>query len=578
MPTHRVEIGPKHIAEARKAAAARTFTTSNPLVFADVVEKGLILRVQAGSAGWALKWNGRTRSLGKLDDVKSAKVAREAAQQVRALLRDGTDPAAFLTGKGAGKGEAEALAEAERRTAIASGRWTWETLAERYVEYLSKPRTTSRGVIKLPSLSTAAEARRYLTMEATAPLRGRLVSDLRTGDLEEVRDAAEKAGAKAASRQFVAYSKAALSFARRKHSRVSGLEGVSRWWLEVEKLDSTIPAPRARHPSVAELAHVLWVAETTRTMPGRETKRRTSDGILCSLWWLALTAQRAGAGLSLRKAHVLPWPGGPEGWRVAYFPGEVMKAGRPHAIPLPPRAVLLVERAIAAAARKDSAFVFPTVRTTGDVADTPMTKSSPGLLLSRLRGRPADTALCEEGETDDNARGPDLLDGIEHFSPHDLRRTFATTCGDLAVRGDAVSAVLDHTQEVDTGGRFAPAATTADITRLAYDYSQRLELKRVAVEAWTGALFGACDAEWASHRPKGPRIALGPGTPIPEWFPWYRRMAIEAERRAAAEVERVRREREARGPLRLAALGNVRPDDEPDPEWVARGERNDSSR
>ncbi|BDA84549.1 hypothetical protein Sa4125_20910 [Aureimonas sp. SA4125] len=574
MPTHRVEIGPKHLAEARKAAEGRTFTTSNPLAFADVVEKGLILRVQSGSAGWVLKWNGKTRSLGKLDDVKSAKAAREAAQKVRALLKDGTDPAAFLTGKAAGKVEAEAFAEAERRTAIASGRWTWETLAERYVSYLSEPRMTSRGIVKPPSPATANEARRYLGMDATAPLRGRLVSDLRPGDLEDVRDSA-LALSKSASRQFVAYSKAALSFARRKHSRASGLEGSPKWWLEVEKLDATIPAARSRHPSIKELARVLWIAETNRVAAGREVNRETSEEVLSALWWLALTAQRTGAGLSIRRAHILPWPDGPAGWRVAFWPANVMKSKRPHSVPLPARAVLLIERAVAAS-ETASPFVFPAKRTRGGRADVPMTKTTPGLLLRRLRGQPPSTvSVNDEDEGQDEAEatthGPDLLDGIPHFSPHDLRRTFATTLGDLAIRGDAVSAVLDHTQELGTAGRFAPATTAADITRLAYDYSQRLELKRIAVEAWTNALFSACDAEWGKHRPsRSFRVPVAPGAGLPKWLPWYVAAESTAARRATEEEERIRR---ARRPIDLKVLrasawqdgekdGSERPDDD----------------
>ena len=57
------------------------------------------------------------------------KAARETAQKVRALLKDGTDPKAFLTGKGANKDDGKAKEAAEHRTAIKAGRWTWEVLA-----------------------------------------------------------------------------------------------------------------------------------------------------------------------------------------------------------------------------------------------------------------------------------------------------------------------------------------------------------------------------------------------------------------------------------------------------------------
>ncbi|MBL0936012.1 MAG: hypothetical protein IBJ07_14810 [Rhizobiaceae bacterium] len=73
----------------------------------------------------------------------------------------------------------------------------------------------------------------------------------------------------------------------------------------------------------------------------------------------------------------------------------------------------------------------------------------------------------------------------------------------------------------------------ADITRIAYDYSQRLELKRMAIEAWADALFVACDAEWASHQPRRsifqrippPRREVADQSMMPRLGigqPWYR--------------------------------------------------------
>lgn len=512
MPSKRADIGPAEVQEARAAAEARRHTSGDPLIIADDICRGLSLRVQGGSASWILKFAGRTRSLGNLGEIRTAKAARELAAQTRALMRDGAEVKRYVRSRRAGNDHQKASAKVASEQARAAGRWTWEDLAIQYADiYLSSPRMTTRGILKQPSLSSAAEARRYLMMEEAKPLFGRLLSELRPGDLEEIRDVCEKAGRKTASRQFVAYAKGALSFARKKHSRSSGLEGAPRWWLEVEKLDSTIPAPRSRHPSLKELATVLYMAEKHRTMPGRESGRETSETVLCGLWWLALTAQRAKAGLSLRRAHVLPWPGGPRGWKVVYFPPEVMKGKRPHSLPLPPRAAMLLER-VRMAAGAESEFAFPALRLLGENTDAPLSRSSPKLLLDRLRGRPADLEAdrrirdeaAKAGEIIEDA--PNLLEGIPYFTPHDMRRTFATTCADLAVRGDAISAVLDHA-DVSTGQ--APIVS-ADITRIAYDYSQRLELKRIAVEAWSEALFAACDAVWASHR-----VRRSPLRPVP---------------------------------------------------------------
>lgn len=61
----------------------------------------------------------------------------------------------------------------------------------------------------------------------------------------------------------------------------------------------------------------------------------------------------------------------------------------------------------------------------------------------------------------------DLLEGLPYFSLYDIRRTFATVCDDLTVRGGAISAVLDHVG-IDMGQ--ASPMKVADITRVVYDY------------------------------------------------------------------------------------------------------------
>ncbi|MCO5155936.1 MAG: integrase arm-type DNA-binding domain-containing protein [Aquamicrobium sp.] len=503
MPSKRADIGPSEVQEARAAAAARSHSSRDPLIIADDICRGLSLRVQGGSASWVLKFSGHTRSLGSVAEIRTAKAARELAAHTRALMRSGEEVKSYVRSRQAGRSHQDAAAKVSTEQARAAGRWTWEDLATQYADvYLSSPRITTRGVLKQPSLATAAEARRYLMMEEASGLFGRLLSELRPGDLEEVRDACARAGRKTGSRQFVAYAKGALSFARKKHSRSAGLEGAPKWWLEVEKLDSTIPSPRSRLPSLKELATVLYRAERYRVMPGRDSGRKTSETVICALWWLALTAQRASAGLSIRRAHVLPWPNGPEGWKVAYFPSVVMKGKRPHSVPIPPRVSLLFDRALWGA-DEESQYVFPALRLMGEKVDAPLSRSAPKLLLDRLRGRPANLEAARAPQEAAAASGEvgqasDLLEGITYFTPHDIRRTFATVCADLAVRGDAISAVLDHA-DVSTGQ--APMVS-ADITRIAYDYSQRLELKRLAIEAWTDALFAACDAEWASHQPR----------------------------------------------------------------------------
>lgn len=554
MPTQRVEIGPKHIAEAKEAAETRAYTSRDPLIFADVVEKGLQLRIQAASVTWLLKFSGKTKSLGDLDAVTNAKAARERAQKVRNLLRDGTDPKAFLTGKDAGKSEAEAKAAAMQQTALAAGFWTWERLIEEYTDgYLAKPRL-SRGRIKPPSAGSADNAKKSLQTPEADILTGRLVSSLDIGDLEEVRDACAANGRKTASRAFVANAKAALTHAKKKHARKSGLEGRAKWWLEVQILDETAVEPRTRMPLIQDLAKTLYTAEKHRTLEGRKNSRATSETMLCGLWWIALTAQRTNAALSVEKAHVLPWPDGPNGWKVVLWSETVMKSKRYHALPIPPRLVLLFERA-ALTGREGSIYAFPATALRKGTEDGHLDKNSPKNLIERLRGKRANP----KGGKASEASGVDLLEGIPHFSQHDIRRTFATTCADLAVRGDAISAVLDHAG-LETGQQMM---RSAEITRMAYDYSQRLELKRMAMEVWTNRLFEECDKVWRKMHPHNglptehtmkkldrDRIDLAnlhQGVAFSPVAPWYEIMEEAAERKRPVRPD---------GPLRLIAPQN----------------------
>jgi integrase len=516
LPSIRSEIGPNDIRQAKAAAESREYTNARPLIIADTVERGLSLRVQFGSVSWVLKWNNFTKSLGSVAEIRTATTAREVATKVRALMRDGGDVDGYLKSRRAGNDHEEATNKVASAKARASGRWTWRDLAKRYCDdYLSKPRMTTTRY-REPSFGSAAESRRYLNMKECEPLFDKLLSELRQGDLERVRDACAAAGRKTASRQFVACASAALTFARDYHAEDSGLEGIPRWWRDVRKLQETLVLPRGRHPSLTNLAQMLYIAENNRTAPERRNTKETSDTVLAGLWWIAFTAHRITAGFSLQKAHVLPWPDGPKGWQVAFFQPHVMKSRRPYALPIPPRVGLIFERA---ASPETSAFVFPSTRELAK-KDRPLSRWSISNALGRLRGRPSNPKAGDE------FNGPNLLEDIPYFSPHDIRRAFTTVCADLSVRGDAISAVLDHAESAPTN--YAPIQMAA-ITRVAYDYSQRLDLKRQAMEAWTNALFDACDAEWYRNRPyRGLRRVL-------RHEPWY----IKMERDKAAKPSKL---------------------------------------
>lgn len=115
MPTLRVEIGPRHIKEASTAGRAGIHKSSNPLIYADVIEKGLQIRVQSSSVSWILKYNGKTKSLGNLNDIPNAKVARDLARETRNLMRENIDSATFLNRKKIGETDEDAIAASVKK-------------------------------------------------------------------------------------------------------------------------------------------------------------------------------------------------------------------------------------------------------------------------------------------------------------------------------------------------------------------------------------------------------------------------------------------------------------------------------
>lgn len=549
MPTRRIELKTEHLNEARQAAKNRTYSVSKPLLLTDIGERGLILRVRGGKAEFILRYSGSTKTLGALapergelkpGEIRTLKDARELAQKARALLRDGLDPKDFLTARAAGKSDEFAEATAKRKTALEAGAWTWADLVHEYADvYLSNPRM-KKGVLKPPSERAAKSAKNALTQIETESLNSKLVSELSLGDFEDVRDLFMAAGRKSASRLFVSNAKAAMSHARKVHSRKSGLEGVAPWWLDLHPLQSTLVSPKMREPSVSDIAKTLFLAEKHRLIEGRKVKRETAEITLCAMWWVALTAQRTNAALSIETVQILPWDtrqGPADGWKVVTWSDEVMKSRNFHSLPIPPRLALLLERALLVG-RAGSKYVFPSTSLRKGKTDAHIDQNTFKNVVNRLRGKRQDP---KGGK--DTSDGVDLMTGIPHYTPHDIRRTFAATCSNLLVRPDAISEVLDH-EGIETGQKLV---RSADVTRISYDHSQKLPLKRLAMEAWTDAVFKACDEVWRNENPLRMSISREQarkadlariesmeshdGVPFSPFFTWYEIM----ERKAAKE-------------------------------------------
>jgi integrase len=92
-------------------------------------------------------------------------------------------------------------------------------------------------------------------------------------------------------------------------------------------------------------------------------------------------------------------------------------------------------------------------------------------------------ALRGTKNKDGSVRTPGICEllGLEPFTPHDLRRTAATMCGELGLSEAGISLCLDHQASKDADGKPLPA-----ITRKVYNRSVRIQVekKRVVLDAW----------------------------------------------------------------------------------------------
>lgn len=145
------------------------------------------------------------------------------------------------------------------------------------------------------------------------------------------------------------------------------------------------------------------------------------------------------------------------------IPGERMKNGQPHLVPLPPRAIELIREAITLAdlrsgekGRPNDAPVFPGARDQSKPMRPDSVTHSMQAVVEALKLKPA--------------------------SPHDLRRTGSTlmTSERLRISHFVRSLVLSHT--TDTGGGAA-------VSSAHYDRNAYVTEKRAALTAWERLLL-----------------------------------------------------------------------------------------
>jgi integrase len=101
----------------------------------------------------------------------------------------------------------------------------------------------------------------------------------------------------------------------------------------------------------------------------------------------------------------------------------------------------------------------------GRYGDAPLARSA---MANALRGNKKTKGICE-------------LLGIAPFTPHDLRRTAATMCGELGLPESSIALCLDHQSNKDENGKPLPA-----ITNRVYNLATRVRVvkKKAVLDAW----------------------------------------------------------------------------------------------
>jgi integrase len=273
---------------------------------------------------------------------------------------------------------------AEKRAARTARRkaeaGTFEALAVAYLEEHAKRRKRLRAW---------KEDERKLRVEVLPVWGSRPAAEIRRADVRALLEtiAAERGGV-CANRTRALVSRV-FSFGMEKERVESNpVHGVKRVYVET---------PRERVLTEEEL-RTLW-----------PLLDRLQPAVAAAWRLILLTAQRPGEVLSMRWRDL---ERDSRGWWWN-LPAELTKTNRAHRVPLSPQALAVIE------------------------ALRPLTGSTEWVLASRADGK----RLTWLSHSSARLRA---WSGLEHFTPHDLRRTAATWLGRSGVRPDTIDQLLNH--------------------------------------------------------------------------------------------------------------------------------------
>jgi hypothetical protein len=369
--------------------------------------------------------------------------------------------------------------------------WTWADLDREFQAVLAEPRMRGKKV-KPPSKGTRDDVRLMFAKPPVAALGPKRLTEIEFLDVVQAIDEVHAANGHRVASKALAYIKSALSWALSKRTIKSGLHKTTPWWTELRPPDLTgdqVVALQARKKKLVvaktafridHMAALLHAHE--QHCAGRTAEEKVSPGIRWGLWWVALTANRRGSTVALERSMLHQNDEfGRARWGRAMWTPETMKGKSDFWLPLPPDVLHIANSCMAdwqslvmrSTGPVTTRWVFASTRRIGrdptneDVAVYP---NSLNHHLRVLRGQKG---------------GENKLEQLPWFSLH-LARSVIGDYLDMApgVPKSAISAMLAHADE-EGDDRLAPT------TRDHYVNNQKMEMKAIAMDAWTTALRDA---------------------------------------------------------------------------------------
>ncbi|QND41858.1 hypothetical protein HB770_04255 [Rhizobium leguminosarum bv. viciae] len=476
-------------------------------IYTDTVSerKALELRVIGRRAAWVSRYKGSI-TLGYaavakgIREVKivTPEVARHLNELVRGLKdRDPELVKPFLASyytvfdKDGRRDSRLALEAAEKSLARQRGEeahaaaWTFQQAVDNWIDKRNRPDN------KKPIKDTyAAEVRSVVARSEFSKVLNLPITKLTSRMAEDIRDAVvENSGVSMAKKAVGAFRKV-LGYTYQYHRGQSGMDGHQPWWLMLTE-DGDIGS-RDREPTIEDIGKVLALGEyfLDHRLPGRTgVQHGVRDNVFAAFVWIMISTQRVSSALALRHEDVQAWAvDGKEGWHQAIWRAGVMKNRKRFVLPIPPSASATLNHYMMKAKHIGSKLAFPSE----DGEDVQIDRGAPLNFIRRLAG------LDDKMKGDERAVDLLELNGVQYWSPHDVRRALTSAMEAAGMPGGA-SVVLSHTVDLGepekkmTDAQFEVWARNrvAKITAESYGDIQHLRLKGEAMIVWTNAVLAS---------------------------------------------------------------------------------------